>query len=95
LINYYMEGIDTYVYIAMIAAATEIESSIKHNLHRKEKYTLSLFAKNNDKLLRHFKKQGLFEHEDFDKMVEIFVDTFCEIRDKVTSDTYEPSLQSP
>lgn len=89
-----MEGVDTYIFIAMMKAASEIEASVKHNLHRKEKYTVSLFAKNNDALLKHFKKQGLFDNEDFDKVVDIFVEAYCEIRDRITSDISEPSLQS-
>ncbi len=89
-----MEGVDAYIYIAMMKAASEIEASVKHNLRRDEKYSIGLFAKNNDKLLNRFKKQGLFDDPFFDKTVEVFVEAYCSLQENISSCISGPSEQS-
>lgn len=69
----------TYVFLAHISALREFYTTFKGDCSRGEKYTLNRLDRQLKQTEDFFKKQGLLDNEDYDRLVELIVEDMCNV----------------
>lgn len=71
--------IETYVYLAHITALREFYTTFKDKCTRGEKLTLNRLDRALKQVENEFKKQGLLDNPDYDRLVEEIVEDMYSI----------------
>lgn len=74
----------TYMAVVAASAMREYITTFKDECSFGEKQTVSRVDDALKRLESYFKHSGLLDHPHYDKMVEIIVDTMCQLEEKLT-----------
>lgn len=73
----------TYVALAAASAMREYITTFKDDCTFGERQTVNKVDDALRRLETHFKRVGLHEHPQYDKMVEVFMETYLEVEERI------------
>lgn len=73
----------TYVYLGAISALREYYTTFKNDCSRGEKHTLNQLDSSLRRVENIFRRQGLIDNPEYDRMVSIIVDALCALDERI------------
>lgn len=75
---------EVYVFLAMMSSVLEVATTFRYDLTKEQKYAVNLVCDNLSRIERNFKRAGVTDNENYDKIVEIFNETYSMVLDSIT-----------
>lgn len=79
-----MKEKDVYVFLAMMSSMLEVATTFRDDLTKEQKYAVNLVCDNLSRIERNFKRAGVTDNENYDKIVEIFNETYSMVLGSIT-----------